>query len=213
VVLDFECVLERAHSLAGDGGRRILGICGAPGSGKSMLATRLASALPGTAVVVGMDGFHLAQRELERLGTAEAKGAPETFDAAGYVALLRRLRGPDEGPVYAPEFRREIEEPVACAVPVAPGVPLVITEGNYLLLDRPPWDAVRGLLDEVWFLRPPEHEREARLVARHVSFGRTRAEAEGRAYGSDGRNAETIAATLPRADLVLRGWYGGSGPS
>src|SRR5947209_15380641 len=136
-------LLARAQALADGAARRILGITGAPGSGKSTLAQRLVSALDGTAVLIGMDGYHLAQAELERLGRAERKGAPDTFDAAGYVALLARLRAhdPDEV-VYAPEFRREIEEPIACAVPVPPATPLVITEGNYLLLTEPPWSGV-----------------------------------------------------------------------
>ncbi len=140
-------LLARAQALADVGSRRILGIAGAPGAGKSTVARRLVDALDGAAVLVGMDGYHLAQSELQRLGRAERKGAPDTFDPAGYVALLRRLRTPNSGTVYAPEFRRAIEEPIAGAVPVQPGVPLVLTEGNYLLLDTPPWSAVRGLLD------------------------------------------------------------------
>ncbi|MDQ4104710.1 MAG: nucleoside/nucleotide kinase family protein, partial [Actinomycetota bacterium] len=128
-------LVARAQGLAQCDGRRILGITGAPGAGKSTVARRLVKALAGAAVLVEMDGYHLAQVELERLGRVERKGAPDTFDAAGYVALLRRLRTPDAATVYAPEFRRAIEEPVAGAVPVPPGVPLVITEGNYLLLD------------------------------------------------------------------------------
>ncbi|MGA9311567.1 MAG: nucleoside/nucleotide kinase family protein, partial [Pseudonocardiaceae bacterium] len=141
-------LLARAQALADGRGRRILGITGAPGAGKSTLARRLVDALDGAAVLVGMDGYHLAQSELRRLDRAERKGAPDTFDAAGYVALLRRLRNLDAGTVYAPEFRRAIEEPIAAAVPVPIGLPLVVTEGNYLLLDTPPWSAVRGLLDE-----------------------------------------------------------------
>src|SRR5947207_15332686 len=103
--------LARARALAA-GGRRLLGLAGAPGSGKSTLAAALAAALAERAIVVPMDGFHLANAELARLGRAGRKGAPDTFDAAGYVALLRRLRSqPAHEPVYAPAFRREIEEP------------------------------------------------------------------------------------------------------
>lgn len=203
--MGFAELLVRASALAEAPDLRILGICGAPASGKSTLAYRLGRALGGRAVVVGMDGFHLAQHELERLGVAERKGAPDTFDVHGYLALLRRLRRDTGETVYAPEFRREIEEPVAGAVPVVPGTPLVITEGNYLLLGQPPWDEVRPLLDEVWFLRPEEESRVARLVARHERFGRTRAAALERAHGSDARNAAMIDATAPRADLLLDG--------
>jgi pantothenate kinase len=195
-------LLTRAQALAG-GGRRILGITGAPGAGKSTVARRLVDALSGAAVLVGMDGYHLAQSELQRLGRAERKGAPDTFDPAGYVALLRRLRTPDAGIVYAPEFRRSIEEPIAGAVPVQPGIPLVLTEGNYLLLDTPPWSTVRGLLDEVWFLAPDERTRRRWLIARHRGYGRTEEEAAKRTTGSDEHNARLIAPTAARADLIV----------
>ena len=99
-----------------------------------------------------MDGFHLAQEELVRLGRRDRMGAPDTFDAAGYVALLRRLRAGGEEVVYAPAFRREIEEPIAGAIAVPPTVPLVVTEGNYLLLDGAGWTGVRALLDEAWYV-------------------------------------------------------------
>ncbi len=160
-------------------------------------------------MLVGMDGFHLSQRELRRLGREPRKGAPDTFDAAGYVELIRRLRRngpeqPDAETVYAPEFRRELEEPIAGAVPVAPEVPLVITEGNYLLLRDPPWSGLRDLLDEVWFVAPDEQVRLARLVARHRRYGRSDAAAHDRAHGSDQVNATRILATVELADLVIR---------
>jgi len=192
-------LIERARGLITAGRRRILGITGAPAAGKSTLAATLAKALAPDAVLVPMDGFHLAASELHRLGRHERKGAPDTFDAASYVALLQRLRANVEGVVYAPEFRREIEEPIAGAIAVPRGVPLVITEGNYLLL----WPQARILLDEVWFVEADEQARLARLIARHMAFGRTRAEAEERAYGSDQRNAELIAASRDGADLLV----------
>jgi pantothenate kinase len=131
----------------------LLGITGAPGAGKSTLAAELAGALgPELAVVVGMDAFHLADAELVRLGRRDRKGAPDTFDAHGYLALLRRLRAASEPVTYAPLFRREIEDSIAAAVPVPAGVALVITEGNYLLLDGEPWCRLRALLDEVWYV-------------------------------------------------------------
>ncbi len=178
----------------------MLGITGAPAACKSTLAAALTQALAPDAVLVPMDGFHLAATELHRLGRHDRKGAPDTFDATGYVALLQRLRANAEDVVYAPEFRREIEEPIAGAIAVPRGVPLVITEGNYLLL----WPQARSLLDEVWFVEADEQARLARLIARHMAFGRTRAEAEGRAFGSDQRNAELIAASRDGADLIVR---------
>jgi pantothenate kinase len=200
----FDDLLVRAERLAEPGARHLLGICGPPGAGKSTLANRLVAALGTRAVYVGMDGFHLAQVELNRLGRAERKGAPDTFDAAGYVHLLRRLRAAPPGEtVYAPEFRREIEEPIACAVPVALDVPLVVTEGNYLLLPDPPWREVRPLLDEVWFLGPPEQWRTDRLIERHRAYGRTLEAARERTFGSDQENALRVNATAQSSDLVL----------
>jgi pantothenate kinase len=148
-----------------------------------------------------MDGFHYAQAELVRLGRADRKGAPDTFDADGFVALLERLRTSEDDVVYAPEFRREIEEPIASAVPVPRAVPLVVTEGNYLLL----WPRVPPLLDESWYIAAAdEPARVERLIARHVAFGRTPEAARAWVLGSDERNTELIAPTRERADLVVR---------
>ncbi|PPK67930.1 nucleoside/nucleotide kinase family protein [Actinokineospora auranticolor] len=196
----FADLRDRAVTMAAAGGRRILGICGAPGVGKTTLAARLVDALGERARLVGMDGFHLAHAELARLGRVDRKGAPDTFDADGYANLLHRLRANTDPVVYAPEFRREVEEPIAGAVAVGCDVPLVVTEGNYLLL----WPRVRPLLDEVWFLDPGDELRRARLLARHMAYGRTREQAAERTGGSDERNAELVATTAATADLVLR---------
>lgn len=196
----FADLVSRAQALALPGDRRVLGICGPPGSGKSTLAARLVAALGGQAALVGMDGFHLAQSELDRLGRADRKGAPDTFDADGYVDLLRRLRANTDKIVYAPEFRREIEDAIACAVPITCDVPLVITEGNYLLL----WPEVRSLLDEVWYLDPDPESRRKRLFERHMAHGRSAEQAWARTDGSDERNARLVATTARAADLVLR---------
>jgi len=196
----------------------LLGVVGAPGAGKSTLAEhlvgRLTTELPGPAgrgaALVGMDGFHLAQATLREWGRAGRKGAPDTFDAGGYVALLRRLRTADGGAdggaepvVHAPLFRRDLEEPVGSAVPVRAEVPLVVTEGNYLLLDGP-WAPVRELLDEVWFLAPDEELRLERLVARHERFGKAPDVARAWSLGPDQANADVVAASAHRADLVVR---------
>jgi pantothenate kinase len=193
-------LIERERALIVPGERRLLGITGAPAAGKSTLAGALTAALAPHAVLVPMDGFHLAATQLRRLGRLDRKGAPDTFDAAGYLALLRRLRARTDDVVYAPEFRREIEEPIAGAIAIPRDAPLVITEGNYLLH----WKDVRALLDEVWFVELDEPTRVARLIERHVAYGRTRAEAAQRAHGSDQRNAELIMATRADADLIVR---------
>ncbi|MFK0218431.1 nucleoside/nucleotide kinase family protein [Streptomyces vinaceus] len=202
--MEFSELEARARALAATGTRRILGIAGPPGAGKSTLAARLARALgPERAVVVPMDGFHLAQAELERLGRADRKGAPDTFDAAGYAALLTRLRSPAPAVVYAPAFDRSLEEPVAGSIPVGPAVRLVITEGNYLLYEEGQWAGLRALLDEVWFLAPDDTLRVRRLVERHVRHGKAPARAEEWVARSDEANARLIAAGRSRADLVV----------
>ncbi|AEE45189.1 nucleoside/nucleotide kinase family protein [Cellulomonas fimi] len=195
----------RVDALLDRGGRVVLGIAGAPGAGKSTLAAQVAAAYPGRAVVVPMDGFHLAQSELERIGRADRKGAPDTFDAAGFVALLRRLRDAPAGEVvYAPEYRRDLRNGVAGAIAVGPAVPLVVTEGNYLLLDAHGFGAVAGLLDEAWFVAPDDDVRLARLVARHEAFGKPADAARAWAHGPDERNARLVAGTAARADVVVR---------
>ena len=165
----------------------------------------------GGAAVVPLDGFHLADAELERQGLLSRKGAPETFDAWGYAALLERLgRRPDQV-VYAPGFERDLEQPLAGAVPVAPDVDLVVTEGNYLLLDGPGWRAARDRLDEVWYVDSDDVVRRERLVARHVAFGKTPEAARSWTEAVDGPNAVLVAAAREHADLVVdvSAWTGG----
>lgn len=188
------------------GQRKLLGLVGAPGAGKSTLAAALLRAVGAErAQVVPMDGFHLANVELQRLGRADRKGAPDTFDSAGYVALLQRLRAqrPDGDIVYAPEFRREIEEPVAGAIAVLPSTQLVITEGNYLLHDVGPWAGAAAMLDEVWYVDIDDALREERLVQRHQQFGRSVEEARAWVASTDAPNARLISATRVRAQHVL----------
>jgi len=189
------------------GGRRILGIAGAPGAGKSTFTAHLAEQLPaGSCTVVPMDGFHLADVALARRGSIDRKGAPDTFDAAGYAALLQRIRTarPTDPPIWAPMFERDLEQPLAGAIEVDPAVPLVITEGNYLLLDEGPWALVRPLLDACWFVEVPEELRHERLVARHERFGKSPRAAREWALGPDEANARLVAGTRDRADAVVR---------
>jgi len=204
VILTIDELVARARTLVDTGPRQVLGIAGPPGAGKSTLAARIVAALGSRAALVSMDGFHLAEAELRRLGRQERKGAIDTFDAEGFVALLRRLRAPGAPTVYAPEFRREIEEPVAGAVPVTPTARLVIIEGNYLLVPDGPWRAVRGLLDVAWYLDVDVEERLRRLTDRHVAFGRDPVAAAARARGVDETNAELIVGTAGRSDLRIR---------
>ena len=187
------------------GGRALLGLVGPPGAGKSTLAAALQAEFADVAQAVPMDGYHLANVELERLGRRGRKGAPDTFDGAGYVALLRRpARAAGDEIVYAPEFRREIEEPIANAIPVFPGTRLVVTEGNYLLLEDGPWAQVAGLLDEVWYVDVPDALRVDRLTRRHVQFGRSADAAAAWVAGTDEPNARLIEASRGRASHVFR---------
>ncbi|MET1086712.1 MAG: nucleoside/nucleotide kinase family protein [Arthrobacter sp.] len=186
------------------GRRVILGITGAPGSGKSTFAEWIRKQFPpGMAVVVPMDGFHLGNVIIDGTPLRQRKGAIDTFDAGGYLSLLRRLARRDESVVYAPEFRRTLDEPVAASIAVPPEVPLVITEGNYLLAEQDPWKDIRAQLDEVWFVDTPPALRLSRLVDRHVSFGMDRAAAEAWATGPDEANAVLIQATRPAADRII----------
>ncbi len=200
---DYGVLLARASALVVPGSRAVLGIAGAPGSGKSTLAARLLGDLGRSARLVPMDGFHLSNVTLDRLGLRGEKGSPRTFDVAGYIELLRRLRDSAAVPVPVPGFDRVTDEPIAGAATVEAGVPLVVTEGNYLLWDEGPWAQVRGLLDEAWFCAPPEDDRIDRLVARHVRFGRTPAAAVAWAGGPDAANAALVAASRVQADLVV----------
>lgn len=201
--------LERLVTAAAEGRTRtIVGITGAPGSGKSTTAALLVARLGGSAALLPMDGFHLANAQLERLGRRERKGAPDTFDAAGFTALLSRVRsaaadGPHPHTVFAPEFAREIEESVSAAIAIPPESRIVVVEGNYLLLPTDGWHAVADLLDLSLFVSVDGAERMQRLVARHEHYGRTHAEAVAWAGGTDERNAVLIEATRPRAHHIL----------
>ncbi|GAB3586752.1 nucleoside/nucleotide kinase family protein [Leifsonia lichenia] len=213
---------------AARGGRVLLGIAGSPGSGKTTLAravvervnARAGAAQQGAqgggqgggqhgahpvAASLPMDGFHLANATLDALGRHDRKGAIDTFDAWGFVALLERVATDREHTVYAPGFDRTVDEPVAAGIAIAPETRLVVVEGNYLLVDAEPWSRIPGLLAESWFVSTPEPVRLARLIDRHTRHGRTPEAAEGWARDVDGANATLIEATRMRATRMVDG--------
>jgi pantothenate kinase len=201
-----DALVARGRDLAQRPGRAILGITGAPGAGKSTHARELAERLRADGVIVAlvpMDGFHFPQAELVRRGLRDVMGRIDTFDADGYLALVRRLRDETEQTVTAPDFDRTSEEPVPDSIRVDPDVRLVITEGNYLLDDEPPWPDVRATLDEVWFVETDDTARVERLLARHVEFGKTDEEAQRWMAQVDEPNAVRVTARRGEADLVV----------
>jgi pantothenate kinase len=204
-------LVRRVRERAGRG-RYLLGIAGPPGAGKSTLSIALRDAINRdaggmVAEIAPMDGFHLGNDILRATGSLARKGEPDTFDVDGYVAGLRRLRTTPVGePVAWPTFDRSVDSPVPGGV-VFDRQSIVLTEGNYLLLDdfgTRRWSAVRALLDECWYLDAARDVIEDRLLHRHIRGGRTPAAAHDKVRDSDLRNADLVAATERRADLVLR---------
>ncbi len=205
VSFEAQVLAARARDLHARAGRRIvLGITGPPGAGKSTIAAGLLAELGDAAVIVPMDGFHFSNAVLRSLGRESRKGAPDTFDVGGYVALLDRIRIPATEVIYGPSFDREIDEPIANDVAVAPDVQVVITEGNYLLTAVGGWHRVHPLLDQVWYVDVDPVLRRDRLTARHGAFGKDRLSAEKWANGPDEANAIIVTGSRAEADLIVR---------
>jgi fructokinase len=204
VTLSFADLVQRASALAVPGQRHLLGITGAPGAGKSKVAQNLIDKLgPNLAAFVPMDGFHLSNQTLIGWGRRDRKGAWDTFDADGYVNLLRRLRHQEEEIVHAPDFDRDVDESIGSALPIRREIPLVVTEGNYLLTDVGGWAGVARLLDESWYLQIDEATRLQRLTYRHQLHGMDPERADKWARTTDQANAVLIARSKPRADLII----------
>jgi fructokinase len=204
VALSLAGLVERARALAVPGQRHLLGITGAPGAGKSKVAQDILDKLgPDLAAFVPMDGFHLSNHTLISWGRRNRKGAWDTFDPGGYVHLLRRLRHQEEEIVHAPDFDRDVDESIGSALPIRREVPLIVTEGNYLLTGVGGWAGVASLLDESWYLEIDEATRLQRLAYRHQRHGMDPEQAEIWARTTDQANAVLIAQSKPRADLII----------
>lgn len=195
--------LEKLIRARADGpGRFLVALAGPPASGKSTLAHDLAAALSPGARVVPMDGFHYDDAVLEARGLRARKGSPATFDAKGFIHLIRRLREEDE--VAIPIFDREVELSRAAADVVGPQDRILIVEGNYLLLDEDPWRALPPLFDLTVFLDVPEEVLVRRLTDRWRHFGKTEEAARDWIAGNDLPNALTVITRSAPADITLR---------
>jgi pantothenate kinase len=197
-------LLRITESLNRSTDRFLIGIVGKPGAGKSTLSAYLLEELHSSEVtVVPMDGYHLSNAVLQELGRADRKGAPDTFDVAGFASLLQRIRREKSVDVYYPVFDRSIEESIAAQGVVTTETKVVIVEGNYLLHDSGGWEAISELLDELWFIDVDDEKRLERLIARHIAYGKSPADAQSWSRGSDEVNARTIATGRSRAHAVI----------
>lgn len=193
----------RARALMASGQRVVLGIVGPPGVGKSTLAQALVREIGERAAYLPMDGFHLPQARLRALGTRDRMGAPETFDAGAFATLVEAVVASPGMSLTAPGFDRTVEEPVPDGVRIGAAALLVVTEGNYLLLPGDDWERARARMAAVWQLRLAEEVRRERLLARHIAFGKSPAQALEWMTRVDEPNARLVQSYAARADLII----------
>lgn len=186
--------------------RLLVAIVGPPGSGKSTLAAavvdQLNAAASDQAALVPMDGYHLDNEELVALGLLQRKGAPATFDAESLLELITQIRTANLDIKY-PTFDRNLDATVPNGGLLKREIPIVVIEGNYLLLDKPVWRQLKALFDLSVFLKPSKSELERRLVDRWLHYGFSPQEARRKALGNDMVNAELVLSKSLKADLCL----------
>ncbi len=204
---DFEG-LAAAIVRGAETGRSVIAIVGAPGSGKSTLAERLASQIngmaPGSAAVLPMDGYHFDDRVLISRGLKARKGAPETFDVGGLLHMLHRLKCNEEDEIAVPVFDRALEISPAGALLIPRSVRHLIVEGNYLLLDRPPWRGLCALFDITVAVVVPEKVLRQRLTDRWQSYGLALEEIEAKVETNDLPNGRLVLSNSVPADFILK---------
>jgi pantothenate kinase len=183
-------------------GRRIIAIAGAPGSGKSTLAERIAAEVPDSALCP-MDGYHYDDAVLHARGRRPWKGAPDTFDVGGLRSILSRLKANDEGDIAVPVFDRTIEIARAGGAIIPASARTIVCEGNYMLLNQPPWNSLAPLIDISVMVAVPEDELRRRLTARWVHYGLSPDEIAHKLDGNDLPNGRFVAAHSRLADITI----------
>lgn len=204
--MSIDLVLAQIRSLLqSNNSRTIIGIAGKPGAGKSTVVSEIEKRFsPSEVSVIPMDGYHLSNEILIQRGRRNRKGAPDTFDAAGFISLITKVKNSHELEHRFPTFHREIEASIADEGVVPISAKVIVIEGNYLFSDEHNWNGVFPLLDHTWFIEIDDEIRIQRLIARRLNYGQTLAEAENWARGSDEENAKFIEKTRKKAENIIK---------
>ena len=200
--MGIELLFQQIQSiLDGQNPRTLIGIVGKPGAGKSTVVGEIQKRFDSNTVsIIPMDGFHLSNEELIKLGRRDRKGAPDTFDVKAFTSLIKRVKISGNVNHEFPIFHREIEASIENEGTVPKESRVVVIEGNYLFSSDHNWDGIFPMLDHTWFIEIDDEVRIERLIARHIRYGKTPEEAEAWSRGSDETNARFIGLTANRAE-------------
>lgn len=204
--MSIELLFEQIQTLLdSQSARSLIGIVGKPGAGKSTVVEEIEKRYkPNEVSIIPMDGFHLSNEELIKLGRRDRKGAPDTFDVEGFISLIKKVKHEPQDNHKFPIFHREIEASVENEGLVPKESKVVVIEGNYLFSEDHNWSGVFPLLDHTWFIEIDDEVRIERLIARHIRYGKTPEEAENWSRGSDETNARFIELTAHRASNIIK---------